>query len=139
MEQEKKCDTMNFGLHLTLDGYGGDPVKLGDEKLVYKCLDELPGLIGMEKMMPPVVAMAPGGKPKDCGGYSGFVMIMTSHISCHTFPGRKFVSIDIYTCSDEMDQEFVIEYFTKVFALKEVEINFIKRGTKYPVQDLVKI
>ncbi len=126
---------INFGVHLTLDGYGGDPVKLNDKELVYKCLNELPGLLHMTKLAPPVVYLAPGGSPKDSGGYSGFVVIMESHISCHTFPGRRFVSIDAYTCQSEMDTEFVINYFRKAFDLQDVEINLFKRGTRFPAQD----
>ena len=130
--------TINFGLHLTLDGYGGDPEKLNDGELVRKCLNELPDQIGMHKIFGPEVLKAEAANPKDSGGYSGFVMIAESHISCHTFPYRKFVSIDVYTCGDEMNADYIIEYFTKAFELSDVETNFIKRGTRFPAEDLVK-
>jgi len=130
-------EVINFGVHLTIDGYGGDHDKLNDGKLVYRCLDELPGLIGMQKLSDPVVYEAPPSSPKDSGGYSGFVVIATSHISCHTFPKRRFVSIDVYTCHDEIDQEFLENYFKDAFALKDLEVNFLKRGTRFPAKDLL--
>jgi len=130
--------TMNFGVHLTIDGYGGNPEKLNDGKLVFKCLDELPEKIGMQKIFGPEVLECGSFNEKDSGGHSGFVMIAESHISCHTFPFRKFVSIDVYTCKNEMDKDFVIDYFKKAFSLEEVEINYIERGTQFPTEDLVK-
>ena len=65
----------------------------------------------MEKLTEPVVKYAEPRNMKDSGGYSGFVMIVESHISIHTFPKKKFVSIDAYTCKDEMDKETIEKYF----------------------------
>jgi len=123
----------NFGVHLTLDGYQGDASKLNDFKLVYKVLDELPTKLGMHKLMPPYVVTAPGNDKKDPGGISGFVMIAESHISIHTFPGKKFVSIDVYTCQDRLAATRIINYFKDVFELQDVETNVVKRGMKFPV------
>ncbi|MFA5925303.1 MAG: adenosylmethionine decarboxylase [Parcubacteria group bacterium] len=129
--------TCTFGVHLTLDGYGGNPDKLNDPELVRKSLDEVVEKLGMEKMTEPVVKYAEPRNMKDSGGYSGFVMIVESHISIHTFPKKKFVSIDAYTCKDEMNREIVENYFKKAFELEETEIQFFKRGLKFPAQDLV--
>lgn len=134
---KKNKATINFGLHLTIDGYGGNPDKLNDGKLIKKVLDELPEKVGMHKIYGPITLECPAYNPKDSGGYSGFVMIAESHISCHTFPWRKFVSIDVYTCGKKMDKKFIVDYFKKAFELKKVEINFLKRGTKFPARDLV--
>ena len=119
-----------------IDGYGGNPKKLNDKKRVEKCLNELPDKLKMTKIIKPVVKYFKGNNIKDPGGYSAFVMIAESHISIHTFPKKKFVSIDAYTCSDQIDKKFVVDYFKKQFDLKEVEINYVKRGTKYPLENL---
>jgi len=137
MSEKNKKEVMNFGLHLTLDGYGGNPKKLNDQELIRKCLDELPEKIGMRKLAEPEVLFCPECNDKDSGGYSGFVVVMESHISCHTFPFRQFVSIDVYTCGEVLDQDLIIDYFKKAFDLQEVEKNFFKRGTKFPVRDLI--
>ncbi len=123
---------MNFGVHLTLDGYGGSKEKLNNKELVEHILRELPHKLGMNTLADPVVYFAKGNNLKDPGGWSGFVVIEESHISVHTFPGRGFISTDVYTCKNELDTEFVKQYFTEVFGLKELETNFIKRGTRYP-------
>jgi S-adenosylmethionine decarboxylase len=130
------CSTCNFGEHLTLDGYGGDPKKLNDQDIVLESLYELPELLGMQKLAEPQIYFVPDTNRKDPGGWSGFVVIVESHISIHTFPARKFVSIDVYTCRDGLNKEFVVNYFKAKFKLQDVEVNFIKRGTKYPKYNL---
>lgn len=136
-ENRVNSQTINFGVHLTIDGYGGDPEKLNNKDLVKKCLDELPEKLGMHKIYGPVVIECEACNPKDSGGCSGFTMIAESHISCHTFPFRKFVSVDIYTCGSTIDQGAVKEYFKKAFDLGELETNYIVRGTKFPAADIV--
>ena len=133
MEEKQTC---NFGEHFMLDGYRGNAEKLNDKALVLKCLLELPELLGMRRLSEPEIYFAKSNDIKDPGGWSGFVVIMESHISIHTFPARRFVSIDAYTCRNGMDTEFVENYFRKVFELEETETNFVKRGTRYPVTNL---
>lgn len=127
---------MNFGVHLTLDGYGGNKEKLNNSELVNHILHELPLKLGMHTLAEPVVYFAKGNNLKDPGGWSGFVVIEESHISIHTFPGRQFVSGDVYTCKNELDTEFVKQYFIEAFNLNDLETHFIRRGTRYPESDI---
>jgi len=122
---------MHFGEHLTIDGYGGSKEKLNNKELVLECLNELPEQLGMHKLAEPVVYSAPNNDKKDPGGWSGFVVIAESHISIHTFPEKGFLSADVYTCKNGMDNEFILNYFTEKFDLQDIEHNFIKRGLKY--------
>jgi S-adenosylmethionine decarboxylase len=131
---KKRC--CNFGLHLMIDGYQGEEKKLDNKKLVEKMLGELPGKLNMQIVMGPVVRHIKGNDKKDPGGYSGFVVIAESHISIHTFPARKFVSADVYTCTDVLNKKYVLSYFKKAFGLKSIEVNFVKRGTRYPLEDM---
>lgn len=123
---------MYFGEHLTVDGYNGSADKLDNKELVLEVLTELPTRLGMNTLSAPEVFHAPGNDSKDPGGWSGFVVIQESHISIHTFPARKFVSADVYTCRNGLDTAAVIAYFKEIFELEDVETNFIKRGTRYP-------
>jgi S-adenosylmethionine decarboxylase len=131
------CPICNFGEHLTIDGYNGSPEILNDKDAVFKCLEELPELLKMQKLSTPQIYLVPDTNGKDPGEWSGFVVIVESHISMHTFPARKFVSIDVYTCRDGLNKEFVVKYFKKKFKLQDVEVNFFKRGTKYSKYNLV--
>jgi S-adenosylmethionine decarboxylase len=125
-----------FGVHLTLDGYGGSLQLLADREHVETCLAELPERLGMHKIMEPAVMELGQLSPKDPGGVSGFVMIAESHISIHTFPLRGFVSADVYTCQNSLDIDRICEYFAEAFGLQDLEINVVKRGTRYPQHNI---
>ncbi|MFA6305061.1 MAG: S-adenosylmethionine decarboxylase [Patescibacteria group bacterium] len=130
-------NTINFGEHLTIDGYEGSIKALDSKKLVLQALRELPTLLSMKTLAKPEVYFAPSNHLKDPGGWSGFVVVAESHISIHTFPGRRFLSADVYTCKNGMDVEFIKKYFTKQFGLADLETHLIKRGTRYPANNLV--
>lgn len=126
-------ETQTFGEHLMIDGYGGNYDLLMNREIVLSCLADLPGLLGMGILGGPEIYWCEGNDTKDPGGWTGVVAILESHISVHTFPGTGFVSIDVYTCKNGMDLEFIKDFFTKKFDLKDLEVNFVKRGTRYPL------
>ena len=122
----------HFGEHLMIDGYGGSKELLNSRVIVFNFLKELPEILGMHALTEPQVVFAPQNDQKDPGGWSGFVIIAESHISIHTFPLRGFLSADVYTCKNGMDIMGIQAYFKDKFGLKDLEINFIKRGMNYP-------
>ncbi|HLC89646.1 MAG TPA: adenosylmethionine decarboxylase [Patescibacteria group bacterium] len=119
-----------FGPHLMLDGYSCGRKNLSDMRLVFKFLNELPNLIGMQKISTPYVIDYDGGRKKEDWGFSGVVLIAESHISIHTFPEKGFVSIDVYSCKI-FPKKRVIKIFKKYFLPKKVEINLVMRGRKF--------
>ena len=127
------AQTEDFGIHLTIDGYGGSYEKLFDMKRIFKVLDDLPTFLGMKKLTMPYVVDAPPITPKDQGGISGFVMIAESHISIHTFPDKGFLTADVYSCKP-FDTDKTVKFFKKQFELKDLEINIIRRGLKFPME-----
>lgn len=133
---KRPISSLHFGEHLMLDGYGGDPKLLNDRRLVKETLNELCDLLHMHKLAESQVFQAPDNHMKDPGGWSGFVVIMESHISLHTFPRRQFLSADLYTCRNGIDQDFFAEFVKKKFKLQELEVHFQKRGLKYPERNL---
>lgn len=124
-----------FGKHLTLELYGCSPEVLNDATRLYKALDELPAKIKMTKLTLPYLVFTPGNNEKDPGGWSGFVIIMESHISLHTFVKRRFVTIDVYSCSD-FDENIAVHYFKEIFRSDDAEYNVEVRGTRYPEENI---
>jgi len=130
----RKNNQKSFGLHLTLDLYKCAQDKLADIDYCFKALYELPNLINMHILLPPIITHADSNEldgGTDPGGFSGFVMIKESHISLHTFIKRGFVSIDAYSCK-QFDVDFVINYFKNIFKAQDTEIHIVVRGKKYP-------
>jgi len=124
-----------FGLHVMLDMYNCDKNVLDNGRLICDMLHEITKMLGMKKLLEPIVVYASPNEIKDPGGYSGFVMIQESHISIHTFVGRKFATIDAYSCRD-FDANIVIEYFKKAFKTDDFESCVEARGKKYPGKDI---
>jgi len=116
-------------VHLVVDGYGADPEKLQDEELLYRFLDEYPDAIGMTKMIQPQVYTYRGKTPEDWG-LSGFVLIAESHISVHTFPDRRYVNIDIFSCK-EFDAASSLKDVEEAFSLPEVRVWTLERGVEH--------
>jgi S-adenosylmethionine decarboxylase len=128
---EEELDTMEgFGPHLMLDGYGCEQGKLEDLEHIYQILDDLPGQIGMTKIMPPYVFKYTGVRPENWG-VSGFVLIAESHISIHTFPEKQYLSLDILSCKN-FDVAQAIEYARKKFGISKIERNLLDRGVEFP-------
>ena len=123
-------ELFGFGPHLMIDGYDADPKKLADRDLIYKVLDELPEKMEMTKVLPPSVYDYKGQTEEDVG-LAGVVIIAESHIAIHTFPKRRFVSVDIFSCKD-FEVETAVRYLTEVFGIQRYETYLINRGKEYP-------
>ena len=137
----KRCDDPpsfeTFGVHLMLDCYLADPNRLSDESMLSSMLMELVSKLGMHAIHSPVVLEVGPMNRKDPGGLSGFVLIAESHISFHTFPKRRFVTVDVYTCQGSLPEKALVEEFRRYFCFERHEIFVQRRGTRYPTYDLL--
>lgn len=133
----KENNTMQFGVHYMLDGYDADPELLADKQKLQNILDTVPEDMKMYAISTPLIVEVGPNNQKDPGGLSGFVMIAESHISFHTFPNRKFVTIDVYTCQNDLDTDKLTSLFIDAFGIKDYDVNVVKRGVRYPAEDIV--
>ncbi len=123
-------ELFGFGPHLMIDGYDADPQKLADKDLIYRVLDELPEKMEMTKVLPPSVYDYKGQTEED-EGLAGVVIIAESHIAIHTFPKRRFISVDIFSCKD-FEIETAVRYLTEAFGIRRYETYLVNRGKEYP-------
>jgi S-adenosylmethionine decarboxylase len=129
-------NTDQFGVHFMLDGYGADLTILKDEDALRAMLHNIPKSMGMHVINEPVVISVGPKNRKDPGGLSGFVMIAESHISFHTFPERGFVTIDVYTCQNNLDTDKLREEFTAAFKIESSDMYIQQRGVRYPAENI---
>ncbi len=61
-------------------------------------------------------------------GISGVVVIAESHIAIHSWPEHRCASVDIFTCSDNMDPQAAVDYLKMAFKAQKIEIKTIARG-----------
>jgi S-adenosylmethionine decarboxylase len=129
-------DKIQFGIHFMLDGYGCNKKMLEDKEALVRMLESIPVAMGMHTISTPLVVEVGPKNRKDPGGLSGFVLIAESHISFHTFPSRGFVTIDVYTCQNDMDTEKLKQQFIDAFDIQDSEMTLVRRGTRYPNNDI---
>jgi S-adenosylmethionine decarboxylase len=121
-------ELFGFGPHLMIDGYDANPEKLRDAELVRRVLDELPEEMEMTKVLPPFVySYGPGGED----GVTGVVIIAESHIAIHTFPKKRFLSIDIFSCK-AFDMGKALRRLAETFEIGRYETHMIHRGKEFP-------
>ncbi|MCX6789859.1 MAG: S-adenosylmethionine decarboxylase [Candidatus Gribaldobacteria bacterium] len=134
----KKISTVVFGKHLTIDAYGCNATTLNSMEICFQVLSKLPAKIAMRPIMTPYVIRVEGNNKKDCGGISGFVMIAESHIALHTFPAKQYLTMDVYSCS-MFDEKIALKFVKEIFDYQSLEKCIIKRGLKFPKDNLVDI
>jgi S-adenosylmethionine decarboxylase len=117
-------------MHLVIDGYVGEATAhLEDPEVVLRFLDRFPDDIGVTKIVPPTVVTYRGPTPEDWG-VSGFVIIAESHISVHTFPARRFINVDIFSCK-EFEPGQALQRVQDTFGLLEVNTWTLERGLEH--------
>ena len=130
MEVEK---SHGMGNHLIIEGFECSREKLNDEVLVKKTLEEFVEKIGLNKLSDPVVVRA-NAAGTDPGGITGMVLVSQSHISIHTYPKRKWLAFDLFSCK-EFDIGMVKNHLRGVFSVGEMHDRVIERG-EYGIKDL---
>jgi S-adenosylmethionine decarboxylase len=121
----------HFGEHVMIDGYKCSEAKLDDRNVVLACLTELPKQLLMTPLSRPEIYFAEGSGVKDPGGWTGFIVIEESHISVHTFPALRFVSIDVYTCKNGLNVAAIEDYFREKLSIEVFETQAVKRGRQF--------
>lgn len=120
-----------FGPHLTLDLYGCDKQKLNDRDFIFGMLNEMPEMLGMHKFSAPMVSDIPAQQNSfDKGGITGFVILVESHLSIHTFPADGYVSFDIFSCK-YFSEDNAVKYMMEKLGAARVELNRIERGRDF--------
>ncbi|HEX6555669.1 MAG TPA: S-adenosylmethionine decarboxylase [Ktedonobacteraceae bacterium] len=117
-------------LHVMLDLYGCNAKLLANEEVLRQVLDEYPNRIGMEKASPVELRDIKTSNPLD-DGFSGFVIIATSHVSLHAWPPYGMVNIDIFSCED-FDVQETVNFAQMMFQTDDIEVLAVERALRSP-------
>ncbi len=120
--------THGEGSHLTVDLFGCNVEVLGSIEKITTVLTTLPDDINMTPISGPLVKYHQAENEMD-SGVTGVIIIAESHISIHTYPKRKFASVDIFSCK-EFNVNRAVEFLKQVFSPERVERNVLHRGFK---------
>lgn len=114
-----------MGNHLVIDAYGCNEEKIKSIKLIETFLKDLVDKINLKIIKGPIV-LHHEAEDKEESGVTGFAVLAESHVSIHTYPEKKFLSLDIFACS-EFDLNNIKEYINKTFDVEETKEFLIKR------------
>lgn len=117
-------------LHVMLDLYGCNPELLANEAFLRNVLEEYPERINMTKVGPAELRYIKTSSPLD-DGYSGFVIIATSHVSLHAWAPYQMINIDVFSCEDFSIKE-VVAFACETFQTQDVEVHAVERATRSP-------
>ncbi|MCB0194792.1 MAG: adenosylmethionine decarboxylase [Anaerolineae bacterium] len=60
-------------------------------------------------------------------GYSAVLVLEESHLSIHTWPEYRYISLDLYSCNLETDFDAVEQFLAQEFKATTVESQLLKR------------
>jgi len=119
----------SYGPHLTVDAYGCPRDALADLGAAFDFLDQLPEVIGMEKITKPYV-FRHKSPPDPDWGITGVVIIATSHISIHSYPERGIIFMDAFSCK-EFEEARALAFFNEIFKPARSDVNVTRRGLAF--------
>ena len=122
-----------LGKHLIIDGSDCNYQTLCNVELVRSFLDSLPEQIDMKKILPALSFPWTDCQPEEWG-VTGFVLISTSHITIHTFPEKRFLFADCFSCK-AFNEKRVMGLFVETFGIKHLETRTIDRGASHGISD----
>lgn len=122
---------MLFGIHVTIDGYGGDQTLLADTKHVLALLTSL-SQVGIEPDEAHDAGLVVHGPHTNEDGVWGAYMASSNmRISVHTHPSRGHISIDLYPLQIDSMSESIHGQLTRAFDLQNIEVNALQRGMRF--------
>src|SRR5258706_15213301 len=84
----------------------------------------------MQKVGPVELRYIETTNPLD-NGYSGFVIIATSHVSLHAWAPYGMVNLDIFSCEDFSVAD-VVAFARRAFQTNDIEVHVVERAARSP-------
>lgn len=118
--------------HLIVDASECNKRKLNDINLIRHLLTSLPSKIDMELIpssngsyIAPSIINYEHRDPME-SGITGFALIVTSHLSIHTYPKKGKFFFDTFSCKP-FNPEIVTNYLRTLFDVKEMRVQKLIR------------
>jgi len=113
--------------HVVFDGFNAFRSRLDDYLLIHEVLNELPEILGVTSVMPPMlIPYYNGVRAEDCG-ISSFVFLKGGHITLHTFSYRETLFADIVS-TETYSEELFLKTLSSVFPCKVETHQFFQRN-----------
>jgi len=111
----------SLGTHILLDLKECDSARLDDLEFIQTTLVESARLAQATIVGHTFHKFSPQG-------VTGVVAIAESHICIHTWPEYDYAAVDIFTCGDTVDPNFIANYISESLGSKAPNIRQLSRG-----------
>ena len=121
MGLEERLGMKALGRHLLLDLYECDPVLLAQVDQVRSILREAVRAARATIVTDHFHQFQPYG-------VSGVIVISESHATIHTWPEKSCAAVDLFTCSETVDTDRLVQVLTEQFKASQTRISIVERG-----------
>ena len=119
----------HWGAHLIVDGSEANE-NINNPEIIKTFLTDLTGRLDLKPLSEPFVAYS---HDEEGRGYSGIILITTSHISIHCDDSRNALYFDCFICKI-YDKQIALDAFQEYFAPKKMKHLWIFRDAgDYPM------
>lgn len=118
---EAESKQRRLGTQLLIDLYGCQRCLLDDRKAVEKALVEAARAAKATVVETVLHRFSPQG-------VSGVIVIAESHLAVHTWPEHGYAALDVFTCSDTLDPERIVQELRRAFSALRCESRMVMRG-----------
>jgi len=108
-----------LGRHLICDIWGGKMIEDSRE------LEEVLRLAAKKAKSTDLEFISHKFSPQ---GITGVLILAESHITFHSWPEKKYLALDIFTCGKKTDPEAALSFLKEVLKPEKIKIRRIKRG-----------
>ena len=114
----------NKGNHLIVDGTS--EAEIDNKEFIKRFLIQLTKKIKMNAISKPLV-LKYNAKSLQESGITGTIILAESNITIHTYPEKKWFSLDIYSCN-EFEIENTLKYLKNKLKITKFKKQILKRG-----------
>lgn len=111
------------GIHMLVDYFGVDPVKLRDERGLMQALGTAVRESGFTVIKEAGSHAFPGGGQ----GVTGFILLAQSHAAFHSYPEHGYLALDVYSCG-KSDPERIARDMERYLVPEKTVRSFRERG-----------
>jgi S-adenosylmethionine decarboxylase len=111
-----------LGAEWLVDAHGCRPESLRSREALEALFQRIVDELGLRPAEPGVWHVFPGE-----GGVTGLLLLMESHLACHTFPERGFAAFNLYCCRERPEWPWA-QRLAEMLGASEVEVTRRQRG-----------
>lgn len=111
-----------LGTEWLVDAHGCEPSRLQSREALAALFDRIVRELGLRTVSGPQWHVFPGP-----GDVTGILLLMESHLACHTFPESGFASFNLYCCRPHEEWPWP-ERLAESLGARRVEVRSFRRG-----------